>query len=795
MPRREESDGINGLRLPLFTRSLVFKISFTIFVMETVVFALLGYYYVSRYSSKIDAQIEATMQIPGTLMAQQALNYDAVRDSAAIQRLIGEQVERALIVRANGEVFYASEPKLEGCHLDENIIPPEVNADLDPSMTEGRVRQLVRDGRPYVVAITPLRSRDQLIGYLYLEADTTHSTAEKRTTASGFILTSLVCILLTTLTEVGLVLTLTRPRIRETTRCLQRVQQGDLSARLSSKRWVDELGQLQQSVNAMIAEVERRTLESEQAAEALRQSEQRFRSMFSAMSEGVALHQVLIGRDGRVEDYIVLDVNPTYERFAGARRDELLGRRGSELYQTGFPPFLDLYERVLATGQPALVERKIEPMGRHFLISVFSPQEGQFATVLQDITERKEAEALERAKREADAANKAKSEFLANMSHEIRTPMTAILGFTDNLLDPDLCESERHQAIHTVRRNGEHLLQIINDILDISKIEAGKLEVERIACPLGQTVAEVQSLMQVRADAKKLPFEVEILGAVPEIIQSDPTRLKQILVNLVGNAIKFTETGSVRLVARFVGDGADPYIQFDVIDTGLGMTEEQVERLFQAFSQADSSTTRKFGGTGLGLNISKRLAEMLGGDITVESKLGEGSVFRVTVATGPLDGVRMVDGSAVLRITPRDPSAAPSGEVGRLDCRILLAEDGPDNHRLISHVLKKAGAEVTVAENGERAVDAALTARDQANSFDIILMDMQMPVMDGYEATGLLRRHGYTSPIIALTAHAMASDRQRCLDAGCDDYATKPINRRDLIQAIRDLLPQSCIPG
>ncbi len=404
-------------------------------------------------------------------------------------------------------------------------------------------------------------------------------------------------------------------------------------------------------------------------------------------------------------------------------------------------------------------------------------------------------EDISAARAAAEAATRSKSEFLANMSHEIRTPMTAILGFTDNLLDPDLTESEKLQAVHTVRRNGEHLLQIINDILDISKIEAGKLEVERIACPLGQTVAEVQSLMQVRADAKKLPLKVEILGAVPEFIQSDPTRLKQILVNLLGNAIKFTETGSVRLVARFVGGGAEPYIQFDVIDTGLGMSEEQVGRLFRAFSQADSSTTRKFGGTGLGLNISKRLAEMLGGGIAVESKPGEGSVFRVTVATGTLDGVRMVNGPSVLTIAQPDPSAAPSGEVARLDCRILLAEDGPDNQRLISHVLKKAGADVTVTENGERAVDAALAARDQGDPFEIILMDMQMPVMDGYEATELLRQRGYTGPIIALTAHAMASDRQHCLDAGCDDYATKPINRQKLIQVIRDRLPPLCIHG
>ena len=398
---------------------------------------------------------------------------------------------------------------------------------------------------------------------------------------------------------------------------------------------------------------------------------------------------------------------------------------------------------------------------------------------------------LNMAKEAAETANKSKSEFLANMSHEIRTPMTAILGFADNLLDPDLTESEKLQSVHIVRRNGEHLLQIINDILDISKIEAGKLEIERIACPLGQIVAEVQSLMQVRANAKKLSFKVQIAGAIPEFIESDPTRLKQILVNLVGNAVKFTEKGSVRLDVRFIGDVTEPYIQFDVTDTGQGMSEEQMGRLFQAFSQADSSMTRKFGGTGLGLKISKQLAKKLDGDITVESKLGEGSVFRATVATGPLDGVRMVDGQSGLTIAQSDKSAAPSSKVDTIDCRILVAEDGVDNQRLISHVLRKAGAEVTLVENGKRAVEAALDAHSQGNPFDIILMDMQMPLMDGYEAAGLLRRSGYTEPIIALTAHAMAGDEQRCLDAGCDEYATKPINRRILIQLIRNHLPQS----
>ena len=445
-------------------------------------------------------------------------------------------------------------------------------------------------------------------------------------------------------------------------------------------------------------------------------------------------------------------------------------------------------------------------------------------------------EQLEAATQEAQAASRSKSEFLANMSHEIRTPMTAILGFTENLLDPDLSDSEKLNAVYTVRRNGKHLLQLINDILDISKIEAGKLEVEHIRCSPVQLVADVQSLMQVRADTKNLPFNIEYIGAVPETIESDPTRLKQILVNLIGNAIKFTETGSVRLVTRFVeteslpqncGTGGSPVVpsncgtgvspvspppgrrchkesaalqtlspvlQFDVIDTGLGMTEEQTCELFQAFNQADTSTTRKFGGTGLGLMISKRLAELLGGTITVESKPGEGSTFRVTVTTGPLDGVKMLDDPATATIAQPETAAASKPDTGKLDCRILLVEDGMDNQRLIGYVLKKAGAEVTVVENGKLAVDAALAAlhrrhKDDAKPpFDVILMDMQMPVMGGYEATGLLRQKGYTGPIIALTAHAMEGDRRRCLDAGCDDYASKPIDRKKLVATIQEWL-------
>jgi signal transduction histidine kinase len=397
------------------------------------------------------------------------------------------------------------------------------------------------------------------------------------------------------------------------------------------------------------------------------------------------------------------------------------------------------------------------------------------------------------AREAAEAATKSKSDFLASMSHEIRTPMTAILGFTDNLLDPDLSDEERGNCIDIIKRNGEHLLDIVNDILDISKIEAGRLEVESIPCNPAQIVEDVRTLMETRAKERGLDIVSVYRGPIPATIHSDPTRLRQILVNLVGNAIKFTTEGSVSVITRFLpGIGErerrDPRLRFDVMDTGIGMTAEQMNRLFQSFSQADTSITRKFGGTGLGLAISKRLAQMLGGDIGVTSEAGKGSTFTVSVGTGPIEGVAMLDNPPE-GITTHTRTERPA-QVAPLNCRILLAEDGPDNQRLIAHILKKAEAEVTVVENGEQAAAQAFVTAECGEPFDVILMDMHMPVMDGCEATRLLRREGYEGAIVALTAAAMDSDRQACLDAGCDDYATKPIDRQSLIETIRKHLRQ-----
>jgi signal transduction histidine kinase/CheY-like chemotaxis protein len=411
---------------------------------------------------------------------------------------------------------------------------------------------------------------------------------------------------------------------------------------------------------------------------------------------------------------------------------------------------------------------------------------------LEDITERRLAEIkLAKSQQAAEAANQAKSRFLANMSHEIRTPMTAILGYLELLSEGcvrrcAVMRSEAGDPLDVISQNAKHLLQLIDDILDVSKIEAGRMEVERTACSPCGLLSEVVSLMRVRAAAKGLALGVEYAGPMPEIIRTDPTRLRQILINIVGNAVKFTEVGGVRLAARLKHDPRGPILQIQIADTGIGISKEALAGLFQPFTQADASTSRKFGGTGLGLTISKRLAELLGGDLAVESAPGKGSSFTVTVPTGSLDGVRMLENPSEIQFhSGKDASSDARRDAMLLGGRrLLLAEDGPDNQRFISLILKRVGVDVTVVENGRAAVESAIASRDAGSPFDLILMDMQMPVLDGYQATQMLRVKNWSGPIVALTAHAMTEDRQNCLDAGCDEYLTKPIDRNRLLQVL-----------
>ncbi len=395
-----------------------------------------------------------------------------------------------------------------------------------------------------------------------------------------------------------------------------------------------------------------------------------------------------------------------------------------------------------------------------------------------DVTERVQSrKELEEAKHGAELATSLKSSFLANMSHEIRTPLGAILGFTDLLRDRGLSPEQRTQFIDTISRNGKALTTIIDDILDLAKVESGKLEIEKVEFSFFELIDDVVDVFREGAKAKHIFLRSNIVGEVPERILADPTRLRQIFLNVVGNAVKFTHEGGVTIKVSCEEINNLQRCKVSVKDTGVGMTKEQQGRLFQPFTQADNSTTRKFGGTGLGLALSKRLANALGGDVAIENcEYGQGCTFVFSFLVEVVQSRNCIKGDGS-KVSSENELAPLTG------LRILVADDSPDNQALVQILLKRQGAVVEAAENGRVAVQMA-THR----GYDLILMDIQMPEMDGYEATKVLRAAGYHKPIVALTAHAMAEERDRSLAAGCTAHLTKPLDRQELVKTVRDLV-------
>jgi PAS domain S-box-containing protein len=592
-------------------------------------------------------------------------------------------------------------------------------------------------------------------------------------------------------------------------------RRGDPTARVSAGGG-DELAQLGGAINHMLTALE-------QSQHDLRVSADRFQALFENAGDAIFWADPETG--------LLLNCNRAAEALVQRPRSELIGQPQTCLHPAAQAAhYAELFRQHVAHGEALTDDVEVVTSdgsvrlvrlsacitnagNQRIAQGVFYDQTAQRQsaerlreanTMLSEALDRERHVALqleatmqqlEAAMRDTQAANQAKSDFLANMSHEIRTPLTAINGFADVLAEelgdetlwlPAAESSARAalvQHVSTIRTNGQHLLALINDILDLSKIEAGKLEVERTACSPFELIAAVESAMSARARGKGLEFRLVYATAIPERIRTDPMRLRQILFNLVGNAIKFTERGTIELSVDYVVHLQRPVLRFAVRDSGIGMTAEQLARVFQPFVQGDASLTRRFGGTGLGLVISKRLAEALGGDVTVESTPGQGSVFHLRIAAGPADGARLVS-------RPEDATAAApttravATSALHLTGRVLLAEDGPDNQRLIAFILRKVGLEVTIADNGQAAVEMALLALEAGRSFDVILMDIQMPVLNGYEATRRLRARGYRGPIIALTAHAMTSARTRCLASGCNDFCSKPIDRRVLLDTI-----------
>ena len=399
---------------------------------------------------------------------------------------------------------------------------------------------------------------------------------------------------------------------------------------------------------------------------------------------------------------------------------------------------------------------------------------------LEDVTE------LEASKRAAESANKAKSAFLANMSHEIRTPMTAILGYADWLRKGNTTSLEEQQEyLDTIHSSGSHLLELINDILDLSKIEAGKMEMNREWHSPFQIIQEIHKILKVRATDKKIGFDVCYLTPLPSLISTDDVRLRQVIANLVGNAIKFTSTGKVEIVVELKQVAAQFHLHVAIKDTGIGMTPEQLAKVFKPFVQADSSVTRKFGGTGLGLTISKNFVTALGGEVAVASEAGKGSNFSFWIDIGDCSAHPLMTFDDYQKSQRRDAQEA-SGQQLLPPCRILIVEDGDAIRRLVRLLLTRAGVEVTEAENGQLGYEKA-----RQGNFDLLLMDIQMPVWDGNQACSALRGEGYRKPIIALTANAMLGEIEQSREAGFDDFVAKPVNTEELFHAIRQQLSKS----
>ncbi|MDX2039013.1 MAG: PAS domain S-box protein [Isosphaeraceae bacterium] len=536
------------------------------------------------------------------------------------------------------------------------------------------------------------------------------------------------------------------------------------------------------------------TTEQCAARERLRDSEGRLRAILESSLDAL----ITIDHRGSI-----IEFNPAAERIFGHAREDAVGKSLGDLivpeqYRQAHHEGM---RRHAMSGSGPVVGTRIEIEAMRSDGSIFPVElaispiiygEGPpcYTASLRDITDRKHAEReLRLAKDEADAASRSKSEFLANMSHEVRTPMTAVIGYADMLLDPTLSLQERDQALQSIRRNGAHLLQLINDILDLSKIEAGKMDLDLIAYSPWQVMMEVVSSLRVRSDERGIALQVAAGSTIPNIAMIDPTRLRQILVNLVGNAIKFSrERGCVTIRASVEpgAAGSAPRLEIVVTDQGIGMTPEQISQLFIPFQQGDASTTRRFGGSGLGLSITKRLVEVMSGEITVESRLGRGSRFRVSL---PLQVPECAtwsrpSGEATVQSNRAADDSPPV--YLRLVGRVLLAEDSLDNQRVLLHHLRRLGLVVEVADNGRVAIEKA-----REGGYDLILMDMQMPELDGYGATSSLRRSGYSQTIIALTAHAMKEDRDRCLRTGCSDYITKPVDPEYLGQVLSRYLPKA----
>lgn len=695
-------------------KSLAFKLTIVILLINTVVLSLLGGIYSRRFGDYIEEQLVMQSRIPAVLMTESSLNYSMARDTETLGNLIGRKVDAAMVIRSSGRVLYSSTQGQEGELLKRINSDNPIFEQVEDNAGRIQIRnEVFRTANTHNV-VMPLYAHSTLAGYLWIAVNIEEDMQTKQQLSLIFFIGTLACILVSGIAQAVFVNYLVVPRIQRAVKCLHAVENGNLSARIIGEDSGDELGALEKGVNAMTAQIETRT---------------------SAMKKATK------------------EMEKAKEIAVQAKEDAEKAKEDAERAK-------------------------------------------------EDAEDAKDV--AEKAKEVAEEASAAKSMFLANTSHEVRTPLNGILGMSEILLDSKLDEEQRDQ-VNTILGSGEALLSIINHILDLSCVEHGHVEILLETVDLSLFLKDIEKIFVPSVMSSGVPFIVDLDPKIPRLVQTANGPLRQIFTNLVANAYKFTREGQITLSAELKSIDAENKrceVQFKVHDTGIGIPEEARTKIFEAFTQADGSSTRQYGGTGLGLTISSQMVSQLCGDLEVHSQEGKGSTFFFTLpfvfsSTDEQDVLEEEeDVEVVVEVELPEEKPVPEEQPVQKespksdDLTVMVVEDNDINRLMAKTLLKKEGYNVVEATDGQEALEKIGFGEEEnldPEKVDLILMDIQMPVLDGIKATEIIREReasGESVPIIAFTAHAMSGDKETFIKAGMDDFLAKPIRRQQLVEVL-----------
>jgi PAS domain S-box-containing protein len=789
-----------------FSNYLSIRISAIIILVEVFVFAAIGLYYFKRFSVEVDKRIETQVQIPGILMNRQLLRYESIADKEVMTELVGEEFVDGLVIGADGKIYYA----LNAIDVRKEIkdIPWINKLGIGINILETKILKHSDINDNFLICITPLVAYDgaEPFFFSYIKVRTNHSEAKKHTIAGLFIVGSIVCVILTSIVIIWMMGRIVIRPLTDLRTSANYVALGNLNQDIDARR-KDELGDLAKSfvfmrdaVRKKIEDLNLLNEELHQAKNDLEISSLSLEKMVSDRTEELSRSERRLAKAQRIAHLGNWDWNIPLSNFTCSDETFRIFGVHPDQFDMTYDAFLNVIhpddrEMVEDAFQAALYEKNnynidyriVLPNDSERVVHTEgqvtydrSGQPVQMIGIIQDITNRKRAMLeLEKAIMAAEAANCAKSEFLANMSHELRTPLNAILGFSQLMKRDSGTSSEQLKYLETIGRSGEHLLALINDVLEFSKIEAGRTILNQEDFDLYRLLQSIEEVFRLRVQEKGLNLAFELGNDLPKYIHTDQSKLRQILINLLGNAVKFTKIGSITLRVTNMGH-AKPMqnntcvLHFEVADTGIGISSEEQEQIFDAFFQSDRQQSCQEG-TGLGLSISQRFADMMGSGLKVDSQAGKGTTFTFDVLAGLAQDAKIMSNQFKRMVIGL--------ETGQPLFRLLVVEDDENSRNLMVKLLRSVGFEVKQAVNGRDAI--TIWEKWQPH---LIWMDIRMPVTDGFEAIETIRSkmkkspYGVDTKIIALTASAFEEDRVKVMKHGATDFVRKPFRESDIFQ-------------